>query len=142
LLTATRGDEFSSLLLYAYKMGSNEKRWRLHMTTKKGLRTSIGLSVIISLTAPAMAKMPMHAQCTGVLTREDSDFSLAGDFTGFGPINNVWCNAQFSHEINLKAHKAISNSNCLAGDKCQVTGIINGHGVFYWIKVNSAKKVP
>jgi hypothetical protein len=52
----------------------------------------------------------MRVQCTGVLTKEENEYSLSGK-TSYGSINNVWCDAAFSRDIE-KAYEALMKSAC------------------------------
>jgi hypothetical protein len=102
----------------------------------------LSLSPLLATAAADSKKMlPMRVQCTGVLTKEENEYSLSGNYKGYGSINNVWCDAAFSRDIDPKAYEALMKSACRVGDKCQITGAINGHGVFYWVQVNTVRRL-
>jgi hypothetical protein len=86
--------------------------------------------LLVAMAADSKKLLPMRVQCTGVLTQEDDEYSLSGNYKGYGPINNVWCDAAFSRDIEPKAYEALMKSACRVGDKCQIAGVVNGHGVF------------
>jgi hypothetical protein len=59
--------------------------------------SSLLLPLLLATTAADSKKMlPMRVQCTGVLTKEENEYSLSGNYKGYGSINNVWCDAAFS----------------------------------------------
>ena len=103
---------------------------------------SLLLPFLLAATAADSKKMlPMRMQCTGVLTKGEDGYSLSGTYKGFGSINNVWCNAAFSRDIEPKAHEALMKSACRVGDRCQIAGVVNGHGAFYWVQVHSVRRL-
>ena len=89
----------------------------------------------------ARARDTTAANWLRVLTKEENEYSLSGNYKGYGPINNLWCDAPFSRDIEPKAYEALMRSACLVGDKCQIAGVVNGHGVFYWVQVNSVSRL-
>jgi len=74
--------------------------------------------------------LPMRVQCTGVLTKEENEYSLSGNCKGYGSINNVWCDAAFSRDIEPKAYEAHMKSACRVGDKFQIAGVVAGTAFF------------
>jgi hypothetical protein len=97
--------------------------------------------LLVAMAADSKKMLPMRVQCTGVLTQEGDKYSLSGNYKGYGSINNVWCDAAFSRDIEPKAYQALMKSACRVGDKCQIAGVVNGHGVFYWVQVNSVRRL-
>lgn len=49
--------------------------------------------------------------------------------------DNVWCNAMIDHKDESRV-LAI----CKVGDYCEIKGIVDGHGSFYWYKITSIAK--
>jgi hypothetical protein len=84
---------------------------------------------------------PKNSQftCSGVLTVQDGELQLNPD-----PGSKTWCDASFNGEQYQVAKSDIAKrvkAVCAEGDRCQVKGTIEGHGVFYWTKITSVKKL-
>jgi hypothetical protein len=60
------------------------------------------------------------------------------------PGSSLWCDALFTGKeygvTKLDAEKRV-RATCVEGDRCQVKGTVEGHGVFYWTKITSVKKL-
>ena len=74
---------------------------------------------------------PKNSQftCSGVLTVIDGELQLKPDSGA-----KVWCDATFEGEQAKRVR-----ATCAEGERCQVKGIIMGHGAFYWVKITSVK---
>jgi hypothetical protein len=95
--------------------------------------SSVGLA-LVTLATPVAA---MELTCTGVLTAQ-SELQLKPN-----PGSSLWCDALFTGKeygvTKLDAEKRV-RATCAEGDRCQVKGTVEGHGVFYWTKITSVKK--
>jgi hypothetical protein len=88
---------------------------------------------------PAHAdNMPKQLACAGTLAIVNGDLQLEPD-----PGAALWCGASFEGEKYQVVKPGITKqilTACDIGSRCHVTGIVNGHGQFYWIKIKRAKK--
>jgi hypothetical protein len=84
---------------------------------------------------------PKNSQftCSGVLIVQDGELQLHPD-----PGSKTWCDASFNGEQYQVAKSDMAKrvkAVCAEGDRCQAKGTIEGHGVFYWTKITSVKKL-
>jgi hypothetical protein len=89
---------------------------------------------VISNTATAK-----NLTCTGVLARNNGELQLMPD-----PGSALWCDASFEGEkwqvTKAKIVKQITAA-CSEGERCRVVGEVQGHGVFYWVKITAVRKI-
>jgi hypothetical protein len=95
----------------------------------------------------AVAKMPTSLTCIGVLVHDDSGYRLKPD-TG----SSSWCDAEISNEYGQEGSVSQILSACKVGggtaklplaqsSRCEIKGIVNGHGAFYWVKLSSVRSI-
>jgi hypothetical protein len=99
-----------------------------------GLAAVIGLGLFGS--TGTIAKMPTYLTCRGVLVHEDGEYQLKPD-TG----SSLWCDADISDEFGLKGSVSRVLDTCKLGGRCEIEGVVNGHGAFYWVKLSSVRSL-
>jgi hypothetical protein len=70
--------------------------------------------------------------CRGVLVQEQGGYRLSPDQ---GML--AWCDADIDDQDKNRVLDA-----CKLGDRCEIKGIIRGHGTFHWIGFTSIKARP
>ena len=94
----------------------------------------------LALAATSSGATAMNLTCNGVLTVKEGELQLKPD-----PGSALWCDASFEGERYKVAKPGIADqvrAACSEGDRCHVAGEVLGHGVFYWVKITSVKKLP
>jgi hypothetical protein len=104
-------------------------------------------ALLLAMLAPVNAEdrtliWPKNSQftCTGVLAVTDNELQLNPE-----PGSKVWCSASFDGQQCGVTKTDIAKqvkATCAEGDRCQVKGTVEGHGVFYWTKLTLVKKLP
>jgi len=76
---------------------------------------------------------PKNSQfnCSGILVQEEGIFQLKPD-QGMLP----WCGADIEDK-----DKGRVLAVCKVGSRCEIKGVINGHGAFSWVKITSVRSL-
>jgi hypothetical protein len=84
---------------------------------------------------PAFPPWPKNSQfsCTGVLVKDEYSYRLRPDK---GMLPWCWCDADLWEGKEIQVLKT-----CSLDDRCEIKGVIKGHGAFVWTKIDSVRKV-
>jgi hypothetical protein len=100
-------------------------------------RLFLAAVAVLALAAPASAKDPAFVwpknsqfRCTGILMKRDA-YQLHPDK---GML--TWCDAELADEEETRVLKT-----CAPGDRCEIKGIIKGHGAFSGVKIHSVRRI-
>jgi hypothetical protein len=100
-------------------------------------RLLLAAVAVLALVAPASARDPAFVwpknsqfSCTGVLVKDEHAYQLRPDE---GML--TWCDADLWEGKELRALKT-----CSLGNRCEIKGVIQGHGAFAWTKINSVRR--
>jgi hypothetical protein len=76
---------------------------------------------------------PKNSQfnCRGILVQDEGTFQLKRDEDML-----TWCDA----DIDEKDKGRVLDT-CTVGDRCEIKGVIRGHGAFAWFKVTSVRSL-
>jgi hypothetical protein len=103
---------------------------------KGSVATAFGLALV----AVSRAATAMNITCDGKLTVKDDELQLEPD-SG----SALFCDASFEgekYQVTKPGKTRQVRAVCSEGNRCRVTGEVQGHGVFYWAKITSVKKLP
>jgi hypothetical protein len=105
--------------------------------TRTARKTVAVLAVVgaFALT-PSVAAGSMSQSCTGVMVKGEDGTHLALDASGAQFPGVSWCDSPFVGALEARAL-----ASCPLGSTCRVKGFFEGHGVFYWTKITSIKRV-
>jgi hypothetical protein len=76
---------------------------------------------------------PKHSQfnCRGILAQDEGTYQLKRDENML-----TWCDA----DIDEKDKGRVLDT-CTVGDRCEIKGVIRGHGAFAWVKITSVRSL-
>jgi hypothetical protein len=104
----------------------------------KSMRTlaMIALAIASITSAQAGDRLDAERRCKGILVHDDSGYSLKPDAGSLS-----WCDAEISNDALRGSVRQILDV-CKVGGGCEITGVTNGHGAFYWVKLSSVRSLP
>jgi hypothetical protein len=70
--------------------------------------------------------------CRGVVAQEEGTFRLKPDQDML-----TWCDAEVGGKDEVRVLRS-----CKLGERCEIRGMISGHGTFGWAKITSIKALP
>lgn len=103
-------------------------------------RNLVASAVFLTFLGAPSPGTAMELTCSGVVVVENEELALKPD-----PGSALWCDASFEGDKYGVAKPGISErvgATCGEGNRCRVTGIVQGHGVFYWVTIKSVDKLP
>jgi len=105
----------------------------------KLLLSTVAVLALMGVSGAANAKMPLPLTCTGVLT--SSDTQLDSDAIKLKPEAGsvTWCDSDIEDDIAEPGTRARVLKKCWFGGRCRIRGIVNGHGAFYWVRIQSVE---
>ena len=75
---------------------------------------------------------PKNSQfnCSGILIQDEGTYQLKPDE---GML--TWCDAEIEDKDKSRVLDA-----CTVGERCEIKGVIGGHGNFFWVKITSVRR--
>jgi hypothetical protein len=75
---------------------------------------------------------PKNSQfnCSGILIQDEGTYQLKPDD---GML--TWCDAEIEDKDKSRVLDA-----CTVGERCEIKGVIRGHGNFFWVKITSVRR--